>query len=76
MKKKILMIASKAKAHINFRGDLTKEIIDKDYEVTLIVPHDLYKEELEMLGVKVVVMPYRLCYYDITNISSAIFEFI
>lgn len=59
MKKKILMIASKAKAHINFRGDLTKEIINKGYEVTVIVPHDLYKEELEKIGVKVVVMPYN-----------------
>ena len=59
MKKKILMIASKAKAHINFRGDLTKEIINKGYEVTLIVPHDLYKEELENMGIKVVVMPYN-----------------
>ena len=59
MKKKILMIASKAKAHINFRGDLTKQIINKGYEVTLIVPHDLYKKELEDMGIKVVVMPYN-----------------
>lgn len=58
MKKKILMIASKTKAHINFRGDLTKQIVDMNYDVTVIVPHDLYKKELEELGVKVIVMPY------------------
>ena len=59
MKKKILMIASKAKAHINFRGDLTKQIVESGYDVTVIVPHDLYKKELEDLGVKVKVMPYN-----------------
>lgn len=56
--RKILMICSKTKAHINFRGDLTKEIIKKGYEVTVVVPHELYKKELEELGVKVIVMPY------------------
>ncbi len=59
MKKKILMIASKAKAHINFRGDLTKKIISKGYDVTLVVPHDLYKKDLEKMGIKVIVMPYN-----------------
>lgn len=59
MKKKVLMIASKAKAHINFRGDLTKEVIKKGYDVTVVVPHDLYKKELEELGAKVIVMPYN-----------------
>ena len=53
------MIASKAKAHLNFRGDLTKKIIDMGYEVSVVVPHDLYKEELEKLGAKVIVMPYN-----------------
>ena len=52
MRKKILMICSKAKAHINFRGDLTKLIIEKGYDVTLIVPHDLYKKQLEDMGIK------------------------
>ncbi len=59
MRKKILMICSKAKAHINFRGDLTKLIIEKGYDVTLIVPHDLYKKQLEDMGIKVIVMPYN-----------------
>lgn len=58
-KKKILMIASKAKAHINFRGDLTKQIIDLGYDVSVIVPHDLYKGELEKIGVNVIVLPYN-----------------
>ena len=53
------MIASKTKAHLNFRGDLTKEIIQKGYDVSVVVPHDLYKKELEKLGVKVIVMPYN-----------------
>lgn len=56
--KKILMIASKTKAHINFRGDLTKEIINHGYDVSVIVPHDLYKKELESLGAKVIVVPF------------------
>ena len=58
-KKKILMIASKTKAHINFRGDLTKQIIDMGYDVSVVVPHDLYKKELEKIGAKVIVMPYN-----------------
>ena len=58
-KGKILMIASKTKAHLNFRGDLTKEIVNKGYDVSVVVPHDLYKKELESLGVKVIVMPYN-----------------
>ena len=53
------MIASKTKAHLNFRGDLTKEIVKKGYDVSVVVPHDLYKKELESLGVKVIVMPYN-----------------
>ena len=53
------MIASKTKAHLNFRGDLTKEIVNKGYDVSVVVPHDLYKKELESLGVKVIVMPYN-----------------
>lgn len=56
--KKILMIASKTKAHINFRGDLTKDIINHGYNVSVIVPHDLYKKELESLGAKVIVVPF------------------
>lgn len=56
--KKILMIASKTKAHINFRGDLTKEIINHGYDVSVIVPHHLYKKELENLGAKVIVVPF------------------
>ena len=65
------MIASKAKAHLNFRGDLTKKIIDMGYEVSVVVPHDLYKEELEDLGVKVIVMPYNKNSVSITdNLSS------
>lgn len=59
MRKKILMIASKAKAHINFRSDLTKLIIEKGWDVSLIVPHELYKKELEEMGIKVIVMPYN-----------------
>ncbi len=53
------MIASKAKAHINFRGDLTKQIVDMGYDVSVVVPHDLYKKELEDLGAKVIVMPFN-----------------
>ena len=53
------MIASKAKAHLNFRGDLTRDIIDKGYDVSVVVPHDYYKKELEDLGAKVIVMPYN-----------------
>ena len=56
--KKILMIASKTKAHINFRGDLTKSIINHGYDVSVIVPHELYKKELENLGAKVIVVPF------------------
>ena len=56
--KKILMIASKAKAHLNFRGDLTKKIVDLGYDVSVVVPSSAYKEELEKLGVKVIVMPF------------------
>lgn len=66
-RKKMLMIASKAKAHINFRGDLTKEIIRQGYDVTLIVPHDLYKKELEDMGIKVIVMPYNKNSISIKN---------
>lgn len=58
MRKKILMIASKTKAHINFRGDLTRQIVEMGYDVTVIVPHNLYVKELEEIGVKVIVMPY------------------
>lgn len=56
--KKILMIASKTKAHINFRGDLTKDIINHGYDVSVIVPHEFYKKELENLGAKVIVVPF------------------
>ena len=59
MNKKMLMIASKAKGHLNFRADLTKDIIEKGYDVSVVVPHDLYKEELEALGAKVIVLPYN-----------------
>ena len=65
------MIASKTKAHLNFRGDLTREIVKKGYEVSVVVPHDLYKKELEDLGVKVIVMPYNKNSISITsNLSS------
>ena len=65
------MIASKTKAHLNFRGDLTREIVKKGYEVSVVVPHDLYKKELESLGVKVIVMPYNKNSISIiSNISS------
>ena len=58
-KKKILMIASKTKAHLNFRGDLTKKIIEMGYDVSVVVPHNNYKKELEEIGAKVIVMPYN-----------------
>ncbi len=58
-KGKILMIASKAKAHLNFRGDLTKDIIDMGYDVSVVVPQYSYKKELEDIGAKVIVMPYN-----------------
>jgi len=74
MKKRILMIASKAKAHLNFRGDLTKQIIDMGYDVTVVVPHDLYKKELEELGVKVVVMPYNKNSTSIFDNLTSIFR--
>ena len=65
------MIASKTKAHLNFRGDLTKEIVNKGYDVSVVVPHDLYKKELEDLGVKVIVMTYNKNSISITsNLSS------
>ena len=70
-KGKILMIASKTKAHLNFRGDLTREIVNKGYEVSVVVPHEFYKNELENLGVKVIVMPYNKNSVSIfANLSS------
>ena len=67
-----MMIASKTKAHLNFRGDLTKEIVKKGYDVSVVVPHDLYKKELESLGVKVIVMPYNKNSISITSNLSTI----
>lgn len=70
-KKKILMIASKTKAHLNFRGDLTKDIVKKGYDVSVVVPHELYKKELENIGVKVIVMPYNKNSISVfSNLSS------
>lgn len=68
------MIASKTKAHLNFRGDLTKEIVEKGYDVSVVVPHDLYKKELESLGVKVIVMPYNKNSVSITSNLKTIRE--
>ena len=72
--KKMLMIASKTKAHLNFRGDLTKKIVSLGYDVTVVVPHGLYKKELEDLGVKVVVMPYNKNSISILSNLKAIFD--
>ena len=72
--KKMLMIASKTKAHLNFRGDLTKKIVSLGYDVTVVVPHDLYKKELESFGVKVIVMPYNKNSISILSNLKAIFD--
>lgn len=53
MRKKILMIAPKTKTFINFRGDLIKDIIKKEYDVTVIVPEKGYEDFFNNLKVKV-----------------------
>lgn len=47
---KFLIIGSRTKMHINFRGDLIKEISNKGYDVVSICPQEGYEEELEKLG--------------------------
>ncbi len=47
---KFLIIGSRTKMHINFRGDLIKEISDKGYEVVTICPQTGYEEQLKILG--------------------------
>lgn len=47
---KFLIIGSRTKMHINFRGDLIHEISKRGYDVVSICPQSGYEEELSKLG--------------------------
>ncbi len=57
MPKKFLLISPKNRPTYNFRGDLLKEIKSKGYEVVATGPDHENEEEIEALGVRLVVVP-------------------
>jgi glycosyltransferase involved in cell wall biosynthesis len=56
--KKILLICNESKTVINFRKELILFLIDKKYEVELIVGDEEYLSEILELGVNVDVIPF------------------
>ena len=48
--KKFIIISPRNKSIYNFRGDLIKDIIKKEYEVVAIGPTDDYLDEIQKLG--------------------------
>lgn len=70
MGKKILMIAPKTSTFINFRGDLIKDIKNKNYDITVIVPEKGYENFFEEIGVKIKYINLDKNSYSIFNALS------
>ena len=55
---KIVFIASKTSALLNFRGQLMQDIIAKGHEVIAIVPEDEADLEFKKIGVKKIILNF------------------
>ena len=68
--KTILMIAPKTDTFVNFRGDLIRDIREKGFDVTVVVPEDKCREFFEKNGVKVRLIDLNKNSYSVLNATS------
>lgn len=54
--KKVLILANSGGGLLHFRGELL-EALRADYEVTAAIPNEEFREELEALGCRIVIIP-------------------
>lgn len=72
-KKKVLIITSNTSMFFNFREDLVKDIIKKNYDVSVVVPESGFSEQFKNLGAKEIVIEMNKNTTSITKNLTYIF---
>ena len=71
--KKILFVSANAKSLYNFRGDLIKEIKNKNHEVSAIIPKPKYSEQKELSNLDIHLKVIELQNNKINYLNDLIF---